>query len=75
MVPPADLRAQIRVIRSLTARPFGVNLLLHTDLQPPIGEMFDAMATAYPDREALIVRRTGENTRCEWIRMVGDAES
>lgn len=30
-----DLRAQIRRVRALTDRPFGVNLWLHEDLQPP----------------------------------------
>jgi nitronate monooxygenase len=30
-----DLRAQIRRVRELTDRPFGVNLWLHEDLQPP----------------------------------------
>jgi nitronate monooxygenase len=36
MVPPDQLRQQIRAIRTLTSRPFGVNLLLHRDLQPPV---------------------------------------
>lgn len=36
MVPPDVLQQQIRTIRSLTSRPFGVNLLLHDDLQPPV---------------------------------------
>jgi nitronate monooxygenase len=35
-VPPDDLRAQVRRVRELTDRPFGVNLWLHPDLQPPI---------------------------------------
>jgi nitronate monooxygenase len=30
-----DLRAQIRRVRNLTDRPFGVNLWLHEDLRPP----------------------------------------
>jgi nitronate monooxygenase len=30
-----DLRAQIRRVRELTDRPFGVNLWLHEELQPP----------------------------------------
>lgn len=33
---PDDLRVQIRRVRELTDRPFGVNLWLHPDLQPPI---------------------------------------
>jgi nitronate monooxygenase len=33
---PDDLRAQIRRVRALTDRPFGVNLWLHPDLRPPI---------------------------------------
>jgi nitronate monooxygenase len=30
-----DLRAQIRRVRALTDKPFGVNLWLHTELRPP----------------------------------------
>jgi nitronate monooxygenase len=30
-----DLKAQIRRVRELTDRPFGVNLWLHTELRPP----------------------------------------
>jgi len=37
LTPPAELREKIRRIRKLTDRPFGVNLLLHTDLRPPKG--------------------------------------
>jgi nitronate monooxygenase len=33
---PDDLRRQIRRIRELTDRPFGVNLWLHPDLLPPV---------------------------------------
>jgi nitronate monooxygenase len=33
---PDDLRQQIRRIRALTDRPFGVNLWLHPELRPPI---------------------------------------
>jgi nitronate monooxygenase len=35
-VPPDDLRKMIRHVRSLTKRPFGVNLWLHKALRPPI---------------------------------------
>lgn len=35
-LPPEDLRAQIRRVRELTDAPFGVNLWLHPELQPPI---------------------------------------
>ncbi len=35
-VPPDDLRKMIRHVRSLTNRPFGVNLWLHKALRPPI---------------------------------------
>src|SRR5712692_6944147 len=31
-----DLRAQIRRVRELTDRPFGVNLWLHSELRPPV---------------------------------------
>src|SRR5262245_45303255 len=33
---PADLRAVIRTVRGLTARPFGVNLWRHRALRPPL---------------------------------------
>jgi len=33
---PDDVRLQIRRIRQLTDRPFGVNLWLHPDLMPPV---------------------------------------
>src|SRR5262245_57728754 len=37
LVPPDDLRVQIRRARELAAgAPFGVNLWLHRDLRPPI---------------------------------------
>ncbi len=35
-VPPEPLRKRIREVRSLTDRPFGVNLWLHSALMPPI---------------------------------------
>jgi nitronate monooxygenase len=35
-VAPDELRRQIRQIRALTDRPFGVNLWLHTELWPPV---------------------------------------
>lgn len=35
-VPPDELRAQIRQIRALTAKPFGVNLWLHPALRWPV---------------------------------------
>jgi nitronate monooxygenase len=35
-VPPDELRAMIRQVRSLTDRPFGVNLWLHKDLRPTL---------------------------------------
>lgn len=34
--PPEEIRRQIRRVRELSDRPFGVNLLLHTDLLPPV---------------------------------------
>jgi nitronate monooxygenase len=33
---PDELRVQIRRVRGLTDRPFGVNLWLHPDLMPPV---------------------------------------
>lgn len=35
-LPADDLRTQIRRVRELTDAPFGVNLWLHPELQPPI---------------------------------------
>ena len=35
-LPPDVLRTQIRRVRELTDRPFGVNLWLHEDLLPPL---------------------------------------
>jgi nitronate monooxygenase len=32
---PDELRARLRKVRTLTRRPFGVNLWLHADLRPP----------------------------------------
>lgn len=34
-LPPEQVRARIRRMRELTDRPFGINLWLHTELQPP----------------------------------------
>src|SRR5688572_14117229 len=34
--PPDELRRQIRRVRKLTDRPFGVNLWLHEQLMPPV---------------------------------------
>jgi nitronate monooxygenase len=34
-VPPDEVRKRIREVKALTDRPFGVNLLLHTDVWPP----------------------------------------
>jgi len=44
-VPPDDLRRMIRRVRELTARPFGVNLWLHTALRPPVDVATIAEAT------------------------------
>jgi len=35
MTSPEDVRKVIREVRALTDRPFGVNLLLHSDVSPP----------------------------------------
>ncbi len=57
---PDDLRQQIRRVRELTDRPFGVNLWLHPDLQPPIdpatlpsGQLAAAHAALNQARRAL----------------------
>jgi nitronate monooxygenase len=51
--PPADLRADIRRVRDLTDKPFGVNLWLHPDLQPPIDPSRLAPATVSAVNDAL----------------------
>ncbi|HEY7512723.1 MAG TPA: nitronate monooxygenase [Vicinamibacteria bacterium] len=35
-LPPDEVRRRIRETRTLTDRPFGVNLLLHSDMLPPV---------------------------------------
>jgi nitronate monooxygenase len=35
-LPPDQLRANIQEVRRLTRRPFGVNLILHSALRPPV---------------------------------------
>jgi nitronate monooxygenase len=47
-----DLRAQIRRVRELTDRPFGVNLWLHTELRPP------ADVTKIPEERVRAVQAT-----------------
>jgi nitronate monooxygenase len=49
---PERLREGIRTVRSLTRRPFGVNLWLHPDLRPP------ADVTAIPDATVRAVQST-----------------
>jgi len=48
----AQLRAEIRQIRALTNRPFGVNLWLHHQLEPPVP------AAAVSDAQIAAVQRT-----------------
>jgi nitronate monooxygenase len=47
-----DLKAQIRRVRELTKRPFGVNLWLHTELRPP------ADVTKIPEERVRAVQAT-----------------
>ena len=42
-LPVAEVRARIRRLRELTDRPFGVNLLLHSEVWPPVD------AGSFPD--------------------------
>ena len=35
-MPPEEVRTRIRRVRELTDKPFGVNLLLHTEVWPPV---------------------------------------
>jgi len=51
-VPVEDLRQRIRQVRAATDRPFGLNLWLHTELQPP------ADVTRIPDATVRAVQGT-----------------
>jgi nitronate monooxygenase len=48
---PDEVRRRIRQVRSLTDRPFGVNLLLHSQVSPPIdaASLSDAVVHAVQD--------------------------
>jgi nitronate monooxygenase len=56
-LPPERLREQIRKVRTLTAKPFGVNLWLHADMWPP------ADATRIPTATVAAVRATLDGMR------------
>src|ERR671937_776966 len=51
-LPPEELRRQIRQVRELTDRPFGANLLLLTELRPPVD------ATRIPEETVRAVQST-----------------
>jgi nitronate monooxygenase len=51
-VAPDEVRKRIREVKALTDRPFGVNLLLHTDMLPP------ADMARVPDTVVQAVQRT-----------------
>jgi len=52
-VPPDRLREQIRKVRALTHKPFGVNLWLHADMWPPADVTRIPSATVGAVRETL----------------------
>ncbi|HTD51803.1 MAG TPA: nitronate monooxygenase [Thermoanaerobaculia bacterium] len=52
-----DLRVQIRRVRELTDRPFGVNLWLHSELRPPVDPAVLAPERVRAVQEALNVFR------------------
>jgi nitronate monooxygenase len=58
-IPPDTLRAQIRTVRSLTSRPFAVNLWLHADMWPPVD------VTHVPAATVQAVRRTLDGLRAQ----------
>jgi nitronate monooxygenase len=49
---PEQVRADIRRVRSLTDRPFGVNLWLHPDLRPPVD------VSTIPEERVRVVQAT-----------------
>jgi nitronate monooxygenase len=52
-LPPDQLRVQIQKIRTLTDKPFGVNLWLHSDMWPPADASRVPAATVAAVRTAL----------------------
>jgi nitronate monooxygenase len=58
-VPPDTLREQIRRVRTLTHRPFGVNLWLHADMWPPVD------VARIPAASVQAVRRTLDGLRAQ----------
>jgi nitronate monooxygenase len=56
---PEQVRTDIRKVRSLTDRPFGVNLWLHPDLRPPVDVRTIPAATIGAARAALDTIRGG----------------
>src|SRR5712692_2459223 len=52
-----DLRAQIRRVRELTDRPFGVNIWLHSELRPPVDPATLPQERVHAVQEALNVFR------------------
>src|ERR1700682_326510 len=52
-----DLRVQIRRVRELTDRPFGVNLWLHSDVRPPVDPATLPQERVHAVQEALKVFR------------------
>jgi nitronate monooxygenase len=64
----SELRQQIHRLRELTDRPFGVNLWLHPDLQPPL------QASALPEDEIRAVQGTLNRFR-ERLGLAGTLES
>jgi nitronate monooxygenase len=57
-VAPETLRQQIRAVRALTSKPFGVNLWLHADMWPPIDVKTLAASTVQAARATLNRMRT-----------------
>src|SRR2546422_5983874 len=57
-LPPDKLREQIRVVRTLTRKPFGVNLWLHADMRPPADVARVSKATVDAVRATLNTIRT-----------------
>lgn len=51
-LPPDEIRRRIREVRRLTDRPFGVNLLLHPEVWPPVN------ASGIPDEIVRAVQGT-----------------
>lgn len=80
--PPEELRKEIKKVRSLTDKPFGVDLLLSSNFLVPIPKgareaMRNAAASApaLPEEHVAAVRAIAEELEIEWVETPAKAGS